>query len=82
MRYHLFQKFFGKMVKIKETSFLSTRGIILMFGNCMWKRRRFIRGRRQPAGKILPQRGSQGADTPREPNHSIQVGDGTATHDK
>ena len=25
MRYHLFQKFFGKMVKIKETSFLSTR---------------------------------------------------------
>ena len=26
MRYHLFQKFCGKMVKIKETSFLSTRG--------------------------------------------------------
>ena len=25
MRYHFFQKFFGKMVKIKETSFLSTR---------------------------------------------------------
>ena len=25
MRYHLFQKFFGKMVEIKETSFLSTR---------------------------------------------------------
>ena len=25
MRYHLFKKFFGKMVKIKETSFLSTR---------------------------------------------------------
>ena len=24
MRYHLFQKFFGKMVKIKETSFLFT----------------------------------------------------------
>ena len=24
MRYHLFQKFFGKMVKIKEMSFLST----------------------------------------------------------
>ena len=35
MRYHLFQKFFGKMVKIKETSFLSTRGMTLMFGNCM-----------------------------------------------
>ena len=34
MRYHLFQKFFGKMVKIKETSFLSTRGMTLMFGNC------------------------------------------------
>ena len=25
MRYHLFHKVFGKMVKIKETSFLSTR---------------------------------------------------------
>ena len=25
MRYHLFQKFFGKMVKIKKTSFHSTR---------------------------------------------------------
>ena len=35
MRYHLFQKFFGKMVKIKETSFLSTRGMTLMFGNCI-----------------------------------------------
>ena len=29
MRYHLFQKFFGKMVKIKETSFFSTRGMYL-----------------------------------------------------
>ena len=37
MRYHLFQKFFGKMVKIKETSFLSTRGMTLMFGNCILK---------------------------------------------
>ena len=36
MRYHLFQKFFGKMVEIKEMSFLSTRGMGLMFGNCMW----------------------------------------------
>ena len=36
MRYHLFQKFFGKMVKIKETSFLSTRGMILIFGNCTY----------------------------------------------
>ena len=35
MRYHLFQKFFGKMVKIKEMSFLSTRGMGLMFGNCI-----------------------------------------------
>ena len=34
MRYHLFQKFFGKMVKIKETSFHSARGMILIFGNC------------------------------------------------
>ena len=25
MRYHLFQKFFGKMVKKREMSFLSTR---------------------------------------------------------
>ena len=30
----MFQKFFGKMVKIKETSFFSTRGMILIFGNC------------------------------------------------
>ena len=37
MRYHLFQKFFGKMVKIKETSFLSTRGMTLMFGNCIFQ---------------------------------------------
>ena len=35
MRYHLFQKFFGKMVKIKETSFLFIRGMTLMFRNCM-----------------------------------------------
>ena len=36
MRYHLFQKFFVKMVKIKEMSFLPTRGMGLMFGNCMY----------------------------------------------
>ena len=36
MRYHLFQKFFGKVVKIKETSFLSTWGMILVFGNCTY----------------------------------------------
>ena len=35
MRYHLFQRLFGKMVRIKEMSFLSTRGMILMFGNCI-----------------------------------------------
>ena len=35
MKYHLFQKFFGKMVKIKEMSFLSTKGMGLMFGNCI-----------------------------------------------
>ena len=34
MRYHLFQKFFGKMVKIKETSFLSTRGAVCFALNC------------------------------------------------
>ena len=34
MRYHLLQKFFGKMVKITEMSFLFTRGMGLMFGNC------------------------------------------------
>ena len=36
MRYHLFQKFFGKMVKIKETSFLSTHSELeleISFGN-------------------------------------------------
>ena len=31
----MFQKFFGKMVKIKEMSLLSTRGMGLMFGNCI-----------------------------------------------
>ena len=36
MRYHLYQKFFGKVVKIKEMSFLSTRGMGLMFGNCSY----------------------------------------------
>ena len=36
MRYHLFQKLFGKMVKIKEMSFFSTRGMGLMFGNCIY----------------------------------------------
>ena len=35
MRYHLYQTFFGKIVKIKEMSFLSTRGMGLMFGNCI-----------------------------------------------
>ena len=38
MRYHLFQKFFGKMVKIKETSILSTKGMILVFKNCNYSR--------------------------------------------
>ena len=28
------RQFFGKMVEIKEMSFLSTRGMGLMFGNC------------------------------------------------
>ena len=34
MKYHLLQKFFGKMVKIKETSFIFTRGITLTQHNC------------------------------------------------
>ena len=42
MRYHLFQKVFGKMVKIKETSSLSTRGMTLMFGNCMSSLMKFL----------------------------------------
>ena len=37
MRYHLYQKSFGKMVEIKEMSYLSTRGMGLMFGNCICK---------------------------------------------
>ena len=36
MRYHLFQKFCGKMVKIKETSFLSTRGAVCFALNCIF----------------------------------------------
>ena len=39
MRYHQFRKFFGKMVRIKETSFLSTRGMILIFRNCCYVNR-------------------------------------------
>ena len=35
MRYHLFQKFFGKMVKIKETSFPSTKGMYLSCHGCI-----------------------------------------------
>ena len=36
MRYHLFQKFFEKMVKIKEMSFLSTRGMYLSCHGCKY----------------------------------------------
>ena len=43
MRYHLFQKFFGKMVKIKETSFLSTRGMYLSCHGCMYHQQVAIR---------------------------------------
>ena len=35
MRYHLFQKFCGKMVKIKETAFLSMRGAVCFALNCI-----------------------------------------------
>ena len=41
MRYHLFQKFCGKMVKIKETSFLSTRGAVCFALNCNSYRKQF-----------------------------------------
>ena len=36
MRYHLFQKFFGKMVKIKEMSFPSTKGMYLSCHGCIF----------------------------------------------
>ena len=35
MRHHLFQKLFGKMVKIKEMSFPSTKGMYLSCHGCM-----------------------------------------------
>ena len=35
MRYHLFQKFFGKMVKIKEASFLSAEKSSFSASHCM-----------------------------------------------
>ena len=34
MRYHLFQKFFAKLVIMKEMYLLSTKGMTWMFGNC------------------------------------------------
>ena len=34
MRYHLFQKFFGKMVKIKETSFLLNKCLVSIAHHC------------------------------------------------
>ena len=34
MKYHLFQIFCGKMVKITEMSFLSTRGAVCFALNC------------------------------------------------
>ena len=36
MRYHLFQKFFGKTVKIKETSFLSAKESSFSASHCMF----------------------------------------------
>ena len=35
MRYHLFQKFFGKMVKIKETSFLLSKCLVSIAHHCI-----------------------------------------------
>ena len=37
MRYHLFKKFFGKMVKIKETSFLSPKKSSFSASHCMYQ---------------------------------------------
>ena len=34
MRYHLFQKFFEKMVKIKETSFLLSKCLVSIAHHC------------------------------------------------
>ena len=34
MRYHLFQKVFGKMVKIKETSFLLSKCLVSIARHC------------------------------------------------
>ena len=34
MRYHLFQKFFGKMVKMKETSFLLSKCLVSIAHHC------------------------------------------------
>ena len=35
MRYHLFQKFFGKMVKVQEMSFLSPKKSSFSASHCM-----------------------------------------------
>ena len=35
MRYHLFQKVFGKMVKIKETSFILSKCLVSIARHCM-----------------------------------------------
>ena len=35
MRYHLFQKVFGKMVKIKETSFLLCKCLVSIAHHCI-----------------------------------------------
>ena len=37
MRYHLFQKFIRMMVKIKETSFLPTRGAVCFALHCIFQ---------------------------------------------
>ena len=42
MRYHLFQKFFGKMVKIKETSFLLSKCLVSITRHCTSCRTHFF----------------------------------------
>ena len=36
MRYHLFQKVFGKMVKVKETSFLLSKCLVSIAHHCIF----------------------------------------------
>merc|ERR1711928_93648 len=41
MRYHLFQKLFGKMVNIKETSFLLSKCLVSITHHCKFAKIRY-----------------------------------------